>query len=153
MADFFHEDFIDFIKAFNECHVDYILVGGYAVIYHGYGRTTGDLDLWVRANEENYKRIEKAFRIFHMPLGDMTLDNFLSIEKFDVFKYGRSPVKIDVMTVCKGLNFEEVFLHSSITTIQDVAIRVIDIRDLLAAKRAAGRPKDLDDITELENRE
>lgn len=55
MANVLNEDFIEFITTLNACSVEYILVGGYAVIYHGYNRTTGDLDIWVNPTSANYR--------------------------------------------------------------------------------------------------
>jgi hypothetical protein len=82
MANIFNDDFQDFLKSLNESQVEYILVGGYSVILHGYSRTTGDMDIWVNKTKNNYSRIAKAFRRFGMPLFDMTEDNFLSNPKF-----------------------------------------------------------------------
>ena len=61
MANNLNQDFVEFIDALNKASVRYILVGGYAVIYHGYNRTTGDLDIWVEATKENYQCLKKAF--------------------------------------------------------------------------------------------
>lgn len=68
MANIFNQDFRDFISAFNNENVRYILVGGYSVILHGYSRTTGDMDIWVERSPENYERISKAFSVFGMPV-------------------------------------------------------------------------------------
>lgn len=108
MADLFNQDFRDFLKALNEQNAEYILVGGMAVILHGYVRTTGDMDVWVNRTKENYKKIVKAFDNFGMPLFDMTESNFLS-DSYDVWSFGVSPVKIELMTAVKGLDFEEAF--------------------------------------------
>jgi len=64
MANILNADFKDFIKAFNNAGVDYVLLGGYAVIIHGHNRITGDMDLWVRQTEKNYNKIVKAFYEF-----------------------------------------------------------------------------------------
>ena len=88
MANIFNDDFQDFLKSLNEYNVEYILVGGYSVILHGYSRTTGDMDIWVKKTKENYLKIGKAFRRFGMPLFDMTESNFLSNPAFDVFTFG-----------------------------------------------------------------
>src|SRR4051812_35909240 len=108
MADFFNEDFRDFLKVCNERNVEYILVGGMAVILHGYVRTTGDMDVWVNRTKENYQKIAEAFSDFGMSLFDMTESNFLS-DRFDVWSFGVSPVKIELLTTVKGLNFDEAF--------------------------------------------
>lgn len=151
MADYFNDDFRDFIKALNNHKVDYVLVGGMAVILHGYVRTTGDMDLWVRKTKDNYDRIVKAFREFRMPVFDMTEMNFLS-DEFDVWTFGVEPVKIELMTAVKALDFDETFNLSQIHTEAGIPIRFLHINSLLDAKKAAGRYKDLDDIQQLQNR-
>ena len=103
MGNIFNKDFRDFIEALNHFNVEYILVGGYSVILHGYSRTTGDLDIWVNQTVQNYNRIKKAFGLFGMPLFDMTESNFLENKHFNVFSFGRPPVSIDLMTEVKGL--------------------------------------------------
>lgn len=88
MASIFNRDFQDFLRSLNNNEVDYILVGGYAVILHGYARTTGDMDIWVQKTAENYHKLVKAFIEFQMPIFDMTLENFLYNEDVDVFSFG-----------------------------------------------------------------
>lgn len=151
MADYFNEDFRDFLKAFNNHHVEYILVGGMAVILHGYVRTTGDMDIWVKKTRDNYGRIVKAFDEFRMPVFDMTENNFLS-DKFDVWMFGVEPVKIELMTAVKGLDFDEAFKKSLIHQEDDLPVRFLHINSLIDAKKAAGRYKDLDDINQLQKR-
>ena len=148
MGNIFNQDFQDFIGAFNEAKVDYILVGGYSVIMHGYNRSTGDMDIWVRKTEENYYRIKIAFNIFQMPLFDMTIERFMSTEN-DVFTFGRSPVAIDLITELKGLSFHEAFNNSSLVQVENIAVRLIQLNDLINAKKASARLKDLDDIDHL----
>ena len=81
MGNLFNPDFRDFLKALHLHDVDYLLVGGYAVILHGYERVTADMDIWVRCTPENYKKIVQAFNSFGMPMFDMTMDNFLNSKK------------------------------------------------------------------------
>jgi hypothetical protein len=149
MADYFNEDFKDFLKAINNHQVEYILVGGMAVILHGYVRTTGDMDVWVKKTKDNYGRIVKAFDEFGMPVFDMTEKNFLS-DKFDVWMFGVEPVKIELMTAVKGLDFDEAFKKSLIHQEGDLPVRFLHINSLIDAKKAAGRYKDLDDINQLQ---
>lgn len=78
MGDLLNPDFQDFIKCFNRHKVRYVLVGGYADIYHGYNRSTGDLDIFVEATVANYNRIVQAFEEFKMPVFDMTQSTFLN---------------------------------------------------------------------------
>lgn len=109
----FNQDFQDFLTAFNQNEVHYVLIGGYAVILHGYQRTTGDLDIWVRRTPDNYDRIVQAFQDFGMLVFDMTKAKFLSYPKVDVFSFGVSPVRIDLMTHAKGLDFDVAYNNSS----------------------------------------
>jgi predicted nucleotidyltransferase len=149
MSNIFNKDFRDFIAAFNACNVKYVLVGGYSVILHGYARTTGDMDLWVERSEENYLKIEQAFKVFGMPVFDMTKENFLHHPSWDVFTFGTPPVAIDLLVNMKGLDFQQIFERSTVFTDEGLSIRLIHINDLIIAKREAGRPKDLDDLENL----
>jgi predicted nucleotidyltransferase len=149
MGNIFNEDFKDFISALNSAKVEYILVGGYSVILHGYARTTGDMDIWVNKTADNYKKLLKAFAEFKMPVFDMTEENFLHHNEWDVFSFGRIPNRIDIMVRVKGLEFKEAYSKSKNYTIEKVKIRTIRLEDLIQTKKAAGRFKDLDDIEQL----
>jgi predicted nucleotidyltransferase len=150
MNNIFNDDFQDFLKAFNNHSVKYLLVGGYSVILHGYPRTTGDMDLWVEKSVENYNNIVNAFEEFGMPTFDMSKNNFLSNSNLDVFTFGRSPVAIDILTNVKGLNFEEAFANKLINEIDNnLFVNLIHYNDLIIAKKAAGRARDLNDIENL----
>lgn len=149
MGNIFNEDFKDFIKALNSAKVEYVLVGGYSVILHGYARTTGDMDIWVNRTLENYQKLLRAFAEFKMPVFDMTQENFLNHNEWDVFRFGRKPNQIDIMVQVKGLEFKKAFSKSKIYTIEKIKIRTVRLQDLIQAKKAAGRFKDLDDIEQL----
>lgn len=151
MGNIFDSDFRAFLSSLNKNKVDYILVGGYSVIIHGYPRTTGDMDIWVRKTKENYKTISKAFQEFGMPTFDMTKDNFLYHTEWNVFSFGRPPVAIDIMTAVKGLDFEETFAKAKFYEEDGLLIRTIHKNDLITAKKASNRPKDLDDLANLDN--
>ncbi|MDX2046342.1 MAG: nucleotidyltransferase [Chitinophagaceae bacterium] len=150
MGHLFNPDFRDFLKALHKHQVDYLLVGGYAVIIHGYERVTADMDIWVKCNADNYNKLNMAFHSFGMPVFDMTLNNFLDTEKWDVFRFGRKPVAIDIMTRVKGLDFDEAFQKSSLVNIDDTEIRLIHYEHLIIAKKKAGRAKDIQDLENLE---
>ena len=126
-----------------------MLVGGYAVILHGYRRTTGDMDIWIRNDKANYEKLIKAFFEFGLPVLDMTLKNFLNTKNMDVFSYGRPPVSIEIMTLLKGCDFDESFKLSQIYSDEGLEIRTIHINTLKQSKKAAGRYKDLDDLEKL----
>ena len=148
MANIFNEDFTDFINSFNKKGVEYILVGGMAVILNGYNRTTGDMDVWVKKSAENYERIVRAFHDFGMPVFDMTKEKFLG-DQFDVWSFGRDPVRIDLMTDVKGLDFDDALSNAQYFTENNVAFRFLHIDTLIKAKQASGRHRDMDDIEQL----
>lgn len=149
MGNIFNEDFRDFIQALNDCEVRYLLVGGFSVILHGYSRTTGDIDIWVDRTPENYSKIKSAFLQFGMPVFDMTAQNFLEHKNWDVFTFGNPPSAIDLMIAVKGLDFAASFEKASIFKDDELIIRTIHKDDLISAKKAAGRPKDLNDLENL----
>lgn len=145
----FHQDFKEFLVAFNRHNVDYLIVGGYAVILHGYVRTTGDLDIWVRKSKVNYHKIAAAFVDFGMPVFDMNEDNFLHNEELDVFTFGVPPICIELITNIKGISFDEAFENALVKKVDQIEIKLIHLEDLIKAKEAAGRPKDKNDIEHL----
>jgi len=141
-------DFQDILRCLNSSDVDYLIVGGYAVIHYGHSRTTGDIDIWVRKSEANYLKIKSAFFNFGLSVFDMTFENFIS-DEMDVFSFGRSPVSIDIMTEVKGLEFEDALLNAVSTSWNGVPVKVIDFKDLVRAKKASARHKDLDDLENI----
>lgn len=149
MGSIFNADFRDFIVALNEADVRYMLLGGYAVILYGYDRTTGDMDVWVDRTAENHAALERAFRRFGMPTFDMTRERFLAPEVADVFTFGVPPTAIDLLTNPKGVRFGECFRRAEWTEHEGLRLRLIARRDLIAAKEAAGRARDRDDIEKL----
>jgi hypothetical protein len=153
MGNIFNQDFRDFIAALNNNHVEYLLVGGYAVALYGYPRATGDMDIWVNRTQENYQKLRKAFEEFVMPMFDMTEERFLKHLEIDVFRFGRKPVAIDIMTKMGNMNFDECYPLATTYKDDDLTIKVVHYNHLLAAKKAAGRHKDLSDIENLENKE
>ena len=152
MGNIFNADFREFIAALNRNEVKYILVGGYSVILHGYSRTTGDMDLWVNKTVENYDKIIKAITQFGLPISAIKKENFFS-DQFDVFSFGRPPYAIEILTQVKGLIFEETFINSTVELCNNVPVRVIHLQNLIQAKKAAGRFKDLNDIENLPSTE
>jgi hypothetical protein len=149
MSNIFNDDFRDFIQALNNNNVEYLLVGGYAVILHGYRRVTGDMDVWVNRTKENYSRLIRAFSEFGLPVFDMTESKFLDTDFADVFSFGRPPISIDIITKLKGVDFDDAFSQALQFDENGLSIRFIHLNNLIQAKKAAGRHKDLDDIEKL----
>ena len=149
MGNIFNDDFRDFIRTLNIHNVRYILVGGYSVILHGYSRTTGDMDIWVDKTLDNYQRLRRAFLEFGMPVFDMTEKRFLNDPNVDVFTYGKPPSSIDIMIEVKGMDFNECYENSVFFEEDGLQIRTIHFNNLINAKKASGRAKDMDDLENL----
>ena len=151
MGNIFNPDFTEYIGLLNKHNVEYMLVGGMAVNIHGYRRSTGDMDLFVNPTSDNHLRIQRVHQDFGMFMGEMeSLKNFLDLAKYDVYTFGVSPVQIDIMTACKGVDFDSAFTNSSIVNIDDgLEIRVIHFDQLIEAKVASNRTRDKADIEEL----
>ncbi len=149
MGNIFNDDFRDFIRELNNHEVRYILVGGYSVILHGYSRTTGDMDIWVDKTSENYKKIKLAFFEFGMPVFDMTEENFLNNPEMEVFSFGRPPTSIDIMIEVKGMDFNTCYSNSVFFDEDGLQIRTIHYNNLINAKKASGRAKDINDLENL----
>ncbi len=91
-----------------------------------------------------------AFEEFRLPVFDMSENAFMDKNKFDVFRFGRPPVAIDIITDLKGMNFEKCFKNAVQNDFEGVKIRYLNYNDLIDAKRASGRPKDINDIDNLQ---
>jgi len=146
MTNLFNYDFLEFLELLGNHEVDYLLVGGYAVILNGYVRSTGDLDLWVNKSKENYTKLVKVYSDFGAPIFPFEeFDN----DKFDVWSIGVEPTKIEVLTHVDGLNFYDSSKSCNYLKIQNLKIPYINYDDLLKNKEASGRYKDLADIEQL----
>jgi hypothetical protein len=149
MNNIFNADFKEFIQALNIHKVEYVLVGGYSVILHGYHRVTGDLDVYINPTENNYILLMHAFLTFGLPTDAITKQEFLNSSEIDVFTFGRPPTAIDIMTKLAEFEFDEVFKSASWIDCESVLVKLIHLNHLRAAKIFAGRFKDLDDLENL----
>ncbi len=142
----FNTDFFEFLMLLEKNEVRYMLVGGYAVILHGYVRSTGDIDLWVEKTETNFEKLKQVYNKFGAPI--FPKSEFLQ-DKFDVWSIGNSPSKIEILTNVDGLVFEESYYKKVYIEVENVTIPYIDFEDLIKNKLASGRHKDLADIEQL----
>jgi predicted nucleotidyltransferase len=141
-------DFRDFLKLLNDHEVEYLLVGGYAVAFHGFPRTTLDMDIWIANSTENSERMIPVMRAFGFT-GEISPQLFRRDD--GVVRMGVPPMKIEVMTHASGVVFGECFDRRTIATIDDIEVNVISLEDLRNNKAAVGRHKDLDDLEHLPN--
>ncbi|SIT15586.1 hypothetical protein [Belliella pelovolcani] len=149
MGNVFNPDFQEFLLALNRNEVNYVLVGGYSVIYHGFPRTTGDLDLFVEVSQSNYQKLVKAFEQFQMPMFDMTEDSFLHQTTINVYTFGRPPVCIEILKEISGFTFQEISNNALNTVFEEIPMKVIHLNDLKRNKQISGRGKDLNDLENL----
>ena len=140
-------NFSEFIALLNANAVEYLLVGGYAVIVYGYPRFTGDLDIWVRPSEENARKLLKVLQKFGFGSVEIGIKDFTDEES--VVQFGYPPVRIDVMTSIDGVTFDESFPKRVVKDVSGVQLNVIHLDDLKTNKRTTGRYKDLNDIEHL----
>lgn len=140
-------DFREFLKLLGSHKIEYLLVGGYAVSLHGYVRTTGDLDIWVRVGPENAARLKAALVEFGFSGPDVREELFLDPDS--IIRMGVPPVRIEILTRISGLDFDEAYSRRQVRTMENVTFNLISLEDLKTNKRAAGRHKDLDDIDNL----
>lgn len=140
-------DFKEFLKLLNENHVDYLLVGGYAVNIYGYSRTTGDMDIWIRASLANASRVVDVLRDFGFGQNLPSLDSLLHEDT--LIRMGIAPVRLELFTSLSGLDFDSSFNNSSVHVLDGIEVRLISLEDLKVNKRASGRHKDLADLENL----
>ena len=141
---FVNSDFSELLSIFKKNKVKYLVIGGYAFVQYAEPRFTKDLDLLVAANPENAKAIYQSLLEFGAPLQDLTEDDFAREGYF--YQMGSPPVRVDVLMDIPGVDFEEAWGRRLDVRFDDVAVSFISKQDLIAAKRAAGRPRDLLDI-------
>ncbi|MGE9296104.1 MAG: hypothetical protein ACQKBV_07455 [Puniceicoccales bacterium] len=143
-----NEDFTEFVRLLNANEVAYLIVGGYAVAFHGFPRYTGDIDFFIAINASNATRILRVFEQFGF--GDIGLSETDFLQEAYVIEIGREPRKIQVLTGIDGVSFDEAFSQRVQVDIAGTSMNFINKRCLLTNKRATGRPKDRIDAEELD---
>ena len=146
-----NRDFRDLLAEFNVQSVEYIVVGAHALAAHGHVRATKDLDVWVRPDTENARRVLTALREYGTPLQDLTELDLAT--PGTVFQIGAPPLRIDVITAIDGVSFDEAWSARLQTKFADQPASVLSREHLIRNKRAAGRTQDLADVEWLESKE
>ncbi len=140
-------DFKELLALFNDHRVSYLIVGGYALAFHGAPRFTGDLDIFIKPDHENAQRIVAALDAFGFTSLGLTESDFEQPDQ--VIQLGVSPVRIDLITSITGVSWDEAFAGKVPSSYGDVAIHYIGREHFVLNKRATGRTKDLADIEAL----
>lgn len=141
-------DFVDLLRTFIAADVRFLIVGAYALAFHGKPRSTGDLDIWVDATPANAPRVMSALSAFGAPLVDVREEDFA--RPGITYQVGVSPVRIDVLTDLTGLTFGEAWHTRARGRFGEVDVDFLGREALIRNKRATGRPRDLVDIEGME---
>ncbi len=140
-------DFRELLALLNDNNVEYLIIGGYALAFHGAPRYTGDIDLFIRPDPANAQRVIKALVAFGFSFPNLTADDFQNPNK--IVQLGVPPVRVDLITSLTGVSWEEASASKEPGFFGDVPVHYIGREQYIANKRATGRRKDLADIEAL----
>jgi hypothetical protein len=149
-----YQDFKDLLSAFHAHSVKYLIVGGYAVSFHGQPRATKDMDLFIKADAANAKAAYAALTAFGAPLADITVDDLADPRQF--IRFGREPAAVDILPGIDGVDFDAAWerrVEAVIDKQSGLTGFFISKDDLIASKLAAGRLRDLADVEDIREAE
>ena len=141
-------DFRDLLEELGRAEAEHVLVGGYAVAFHGRPRATKDIDIVLRGDAENLARAATALTAFGAPTH--VVDAIRTMRETDVVYVGEPPLRIDFLRAIEGVDSNALFAHAVSAELDGLVLLVISLEDLIANKRRVGRHRDLDDAAFLE---
>lgn len=144
------QDFKELLELFNARKVEYVIIGAYALAFHGVPRNTGDIDILINPDQENARAVLNALSDFGFGGLDLSPDDFSGPGK--VVQLGVPPVRIDLVTSITGLDWERVARNKVRGAYAEVPVYFIGKPDFIANKKALGRHKDLADIEALDKK-
>ncbi len=142
------QDFREFFHSLNGHNVRYLVVGGYAVAFHGHPRYTKDIDVWIGTDKTNAEKLIDALRAFGFASLVLEAEDFLDPD--DINQLGYPPNRIDLFTALQGVDFDTCYAARIVVEIQGASVNFIDLENLKKNKRATGRLQDLADLEHLE---
>ena len=145
-----NKDYKEMLQLLLEEQVNFILVGAYALGAHGYPRATGDIDIWVKADEINSISIYKALERFGTPVDQITVNDFA--QKGIVFQIGVTPRRIDIITQLDGVLFDEADEDKIIVEVEGLKLPILSFDKLIKNKLSTGRERDELDVKLLKKR-
>jgi hypothetical protein len=145
-----NKDYKEMLQLLLEEQVDFILVGAYALAAHGYPRATGDIDIWVRADEINSINIYRALERFGAPVDQITVNDFTN--EGIVFQIGVTPRRIDIITHLDGVSFGEADEDKVIVEVEGLKLPILSFDKLIKNKLSTGRERDKLDVKLLQKR-
>jgi len=141
------KDFKELLELFNKHNVEYVIVGAYALAFHGCPRYTGDLDLLVKPDANNGEKIIEAIKEFGFESLNLTIEDFSSPEK--VVQLGVPPIRIDLIPSLTALTWKQVESHKVKGEYANTPVYFIGKTELIINKKSLGRHKDLADIESI----
>ena len=142
----------ELLQLLNDFEVEYLIVGGFAVMKYGEPRYTKDLDIWVHNSPQNSLRVVEALKKFGAPLDHDGITAETFTEEQVVYQIGIAPVRIDILTEITGVEFPDAWSRRVASTFFGVPVYFISLDDLVANKQALGRSSDLKDLKQNSKR-
>lgn len=140
----------ELLKSLIKHQVNFLLIGGYAVIYYGYKRTTGDMDLWFEPNNENKLKIIEVLKEFDFDKEGINHISQLDFTKHLAFHFWEEPERVDCLTRISNVDFDDAFKQKTIADIEGISVPIIQYKHLIMSKMSTDRLKDKADIEELQ---
>ena len=140
-------DFRELLRLLNAHSAEYLLIGGYAVTYHGYPRPTGDMDLWVALSPANTAKVIAALRDYGFGSDAVSPDLFATEGR--IVRIGVPPLRVEILSTISGVSFADCFPKRVLALMDGIEVPVIDLASLRKNKAASGRHKDLSDLENL----
>jgi len=141
------QDFQDLLRSLTGHDVEFLVVGAYALAFHGVARYTEDLDIWIARTEENAGKLREALFDFGIQLSDDHVRQLLLERKF--LRLGHAPNKIEILNFLDGCEFSTAVARRSMGELAGIAVPILGLEDYVLTKKASGRPKDGSDLALL----
>jgi hypothetical protein len=139
------------LKLLKEHDVRYLLIGAYAVNYHGYVRATGGMDIWIAIHPDNAKKIVAVLKVFGFE-NDPVIKPELFLQEKKIIRIGVPPVRLEITTSISGVDFDECYRTRIVDEFDGVQVNLINFENLMKNKKASGRPKDIVDFEKLQHK-
>ena len=141
------DEYLNLVRLLNEENAEYVVLGGHAVIAHGYYRTTGDIDIFVNSTPKNAKKMVCVLEKYGYANGEFEVADFTLIPNY--LSFSRYDAWIDLMTFTVGVTFDECYKNRIELDIRGTKVKFINLPELIKNKQALGRPQDLQDLENL----
>lgn len=145
------EEYKKLLLALLKHKVEFMLIGGYAVIFYGYQRLTSDMDIWLKPDNQNRDKFSNALKEYGIFAEDTEAISKLDFTQIQVLHIGEKPNKIDFLTKVQGLTYDEASAEIKYFPLKDKQVPIIQYHHLIAMKMLTGRPQDIADVDILQS--